>query len=281
MKNLLRKNLYIIGGTVILAIGVEYFVYPLHILAGGSAGIAVALYPLFHIDQTLMANLIVLGFLILGYFILGRDFFFSSVLSSIVFTVLTTVLSPYVQAPQISEAMSAFYAGLLSGAGVGLVMKAGGSTGGTDVPELILHKITGLKVSTVALLVEGSIVLLGIFSYGLEAALTGLICVMVSSYTMDRILTMNGAPSKSVQIVSDSYREISQAIQQETGRGVTLIPAAGGYQGTPRQVLLVVVANNQYGTLIDLVNRIDPHAFVITTDATDMHGEGFTYPSAE
>lgn len=280
MKNRMKKNLYIICGTVIVALGVEFFVYPLHILAGGSAGIAVALYPLLHINQTLMANIFVMGFLVLGLFVLGREFFMSSVLSSVLFTVLTTLLSSHVTAPDISPAMSAFYAGLMSGTGIGLVMRAGGSTGGTDVPELILHKITGIKLPTIVLLFEGSIVLLGVFSYGIEAALTGLIAVMVSSYTMGRILTMNGAPSKSVQIVSEHHKEIGEAIQTELNRGMTLIPAAGGYHGEAREILLVVVANSQYGTLIDIINRIDPHAFVITIDASDMHGQGFTYPAA-
>jgi uncharacterized membrane-anchored protein YitT (DUF2179 family) len=175
--------------------------------------------------------------------------------------------------------LASFYAGLF-GVGIGLIMRAGASSGGMDVPPLILHKLTGAKISTLVVITDGLTVLLGIVAYDLNAALVGLISVFASGAGIRYVLEAGqGASAKSVQIISEHYREITEEINKELDRGVTLIDAQGGYSSQPKKVILCVVSERQYARLLSIIRQTDEHAFVITTDASDMHGEGFTYSS--
>ena len=284
-KNLTKKILnllLIVAGTFVLTVSVEFFILPYRILSGGVAGIAVALEPFFHIDTTLFANLLTVVLLVVGGIFLGKTFLMNTVLSSLLYPVFTTLLSHWVGVVPITihPMLASFYAGLLGGIGIGLVMRADASTGGMDVPPLILNKVTGLKVSTGVLITDGLTVLLGIVAYDINAALLGLVSVFASTVAMDKVLSIGaGANAKSVQIISEHWQEMADAIQAELDRGVTLIPGYGGYQHAEKTVILCVVSARQYNRLLEIVRRIDEHAFTITTDAADMHGEGFTYSS--
>ena len=102
------------------------------------------------------------------------------------------------------------------------------------------------------------------------------ISVWGTSFGIDKMLTLGGGNAKAVQIISEAHAQINAAIQSELDRGTTLSDATGGYTGAPRKVILVVVEKKEYPKLLELVNRIDENAFMITSDATDVHGEGFT-----
>lgn len=277
-KNLRNTGITIVG-TFILALSLEMFIIPFDILSGGVAGISVALYPVFHINITLMANILILSLLAVGGIFLGKEFFINTCISSLTYPVFTTLLMHRVPIPEISQALAAFYGGLLGGIGVGLVMRTGASTGGTDIPVLILHKLTGISISGLALAIDGLVVLLGWAGYGLSSVLIGMISVFSCSFAIKEILSMNGVSSKSVQIISEQWQKILERTSAELERGATLFTAQGGFRGEEKKVLLIAVSDRQYPILIDMINEIDPHAFVITTDASDMHGEGFTYPS--
>ena len=276
----LRDLLLITAGTFILAVSVEYFIIPFNILSGGVAGIAVALEPIFHIDETLFANVTMISLLIVGRFFLGREFMRNTIISSLMYPVFTTLLSKYPVEIAIDPVVAAFYSGLLGGAGISLVIRTGSSTGGMDIPPLILHKLTGVKISTLVMITDALTVLLGVVAYDVAAALIGLISVFSSGYAIDKVLSFGtGVDSKSVQIVSSEWETIKCRINKELDRGVTILEGRGGYTGEHRPVVLCVVSAKQYNHLLDIINEVDSKAFVITTDASDMHGEGFTYSS--
>ena len=282
MKKLINV-LFVVTGTFILAISVEFFILPYHILSGGVAGVAVAFEPFFHLDETLVANTLTLALLIVGTLILGKQFGIDTILSSFCYPVFTTALS-YV-APMIpihiEPFLASLYAGLLGGVGIGLVMRAGASTGGMDVPPLIAHKLFGVKVATGVMVTDGITVLLGVLAYGIDAALIGLISVFASGIAIDKILPFGaGSNAKSVTIISEKWKEIADVIMRDMDRGVTFLAGEGGYQMDKKKVILCVVSAKQYSQLVEIINQIDDRAFTITTDASDMHGEGFTYPSA-
>ena len=181
-----RNILLIIIGTFFLCVSVQMFILPFNILSGGVAGIAVALEPFFHIDKTLAANGMTVGLLLVGSLFLGKEFFVTTVFSSLLYPVFNEILSRTLIIPQIEPFLASFYGGLLGGIGVGLVIRAGASTGGMDVPPLIIHKLTGIKVSILVLITDGLTVLLGYFGYGIEAVLIGFISVFVTSYAINR-----------------------------------------------------------------------------------------------
>lgn len=280
-----RKNIanliLIITGTFMLCLSVEAFILPYNILSGGVAGIAVALYPVFHINTTLLANLLTVVLLGLGGVSLGKKFFFSTALSSLLYPLFNELLARTLFVPETEPLLASFYGGLLGGIGVGMVMRAGASTGGMDIPPLIIHKFTGIKVSTLVEVVDTLTVLLGVFTYGIPAALVGLISVFSTSWAIGRVLSFGaGQSSKSVQIISDKWQEIASDITTELNRSATILNATGAYSGEEKKMLIAAVSSRQYSRLLEIIERHDKKAFVITTDATDMHGEGFTYYGA-
>ena len=266
-------------GTFILAVSVEYFILPYDILSGGVAGIAVALEPFFHIDKTLAANGLVIGLFVIGALILGKQFALNTLLSSLAYPVFTTLLARHPVELTIDPVLASFYAGLLGGAGIGIVMRTGASTGGMDIPPLVLHKLTGIRIASLVMITDALTVLLGVIAYSLDWALIGMVSVFASGVAVDRVLQWGQGNSKAVQIISDDWMEIKEEINRRIDRGTTIIDVKGGYQMKDRKILLCVVTARQYGALMEIIHDIDPKAFVITMDAADMHGEGFTYSS--
>ena len=278
-KNRLKDWGFVVAGTFLLAVSVSCFILPNDILSGGVAGIAVALSPLLHIGKTAIANALMIILLISGTAVFGREFFINTALSSLLYPVFNLFLGYVTEPVEMEPLLAALYGGLIGGAGIGLVIRTGASTGGMDIPPLIIHKLTGIKVSTLVMIVDGLTVLLGYFVYGLNAALIGLITVFSTSWALGKILTLGGTVSKSVQIISDEWQSISDVILKKLDRGATMFDAVGTYTGQNRKVILCIVHEKEYPSLIEEVRSIDPKAFIITTDATDMHGEGFTYPA--
>lgn len=275
-KKQIINSITVVVGTFILAIAVETFIIPYRILSGGVAGIAVALQPLLHVSATLIANSVLIILLIIGGFILGKEFLKNTVLSCIAYPIFTSILSGRVNVV-VDPILASFYGGLIAGAGIGIVLKTGASTGGMDIPPLIINKLTGIKLSTLVLITDFLTVLLGLFVYDLSAVLLGLVSVFMTSVAISKVLTINGTVSKAVQIISVKYEDILKEIDAQLERGATLLQGYGSYTGEEKRIILCVVSERQYGTLIEIVKEIDPSAFIITTDATDMHGEGFTY----
>ena len=275
-KKQIINSITVVVGTFILAIAVETFIIPYRILSGGVAGIAVALHPILHISATLIANSVLIILLIIGSFILGKEFLKNTVLSCIAYPIFTSILIGRVNVV-VDPILASLYGGLIAGAGVGIVLKTGASTGGMDIPPLIINKLTGIKLSTLVLITDFLTVLLGLFVYDLSAVLLGLVSVFASSAAISKVLTINGTVSKAVQIISVKYEDILKEIDAQLERGATLLQGYGSYTGEEKRIILCVVSDRQYGTLIEIVKEIDPSAFIITTDATDMHGEGFTY----
>lgn len=275
-KKQIINSITVVVGTFILAIAVETFIIPYRILSGGVAGIAVALHPILHISATLIANSVLIILLIIGSFILGKEFLKNTVLSCIAYPIFTSILNGRVNVV-VDPILASLYGGLIAGAGVGIVLKTGASTGGMDIPPLIINKLTGIKLSTLVLITDFLTVLLGLFVYDLSTVLLGLVSVFASSAAISKVLTINGTVSKAVQIISVKYEDILKEIDAQLERGATLLQGYGSYTGEEKRIILCVVSDRQYGTLIEIVKEIDPSAFIITTDATDMHGEGFTY----
>lgn len=278
-KELVMDVLQIVLGNMILSIGIGVFVLPLSILSGGVAGIAVALEPFFHIEPALMINLLTVGLFLVGSLFLGKKFALNTILSAILYPTFLTFISHQVDMMYITDnaLLASIYAGVCVGVGVGLVFRTGSSTGGMDIPPLVINKYTGIPLPTLVLITDGLTVCLGILSYGLEAALIGLVSVYISSGMINKVLTIGGHEAKNVMIISNKHVEIMNKIHTEINRGATILQATGGYSGEAKPVIMVVLPYKQFPTLNKLVMHIDPEAFVVVSDTTEVQGLGFTY----
>lgn len=276
-NNRLINIILIILGNFILAFSVAVFILPYNILSGGVAGIAVVFNSLMGLNKEIVVNFLVIALFLIGWLILGKEFAIKTFVSSVFYPLFLSLIMDFMPVFEIDALLASLYGGLIAGVGIGIVMRTGASTGGMDIPPLILNKVTNIKVSTLVIIIDALTVMLGFLAFGLEEILIGFISVFATGYTIDKVLLFGGSISKSVQIISDNSDEIVSAIHNKLDRGTTLTEATGGFTGKKRIVILVVVSQNQYNELIDIVNSIDKEAFVITTDATSVHGEGFSF----
>lgn len=280
MKTLKQKGkdiVWVIAGNAVLALAVSMFILPYDILSGGVAGIAVALQPLIPLPVTLMVNILVVGLFVIGACFLGKEFAMKTILSSLIYPVFLTFFSGRVPVLDLDPILASLYGGLLGGTGVGMALRTGASTGGMDIPPLIVHKLTHIEIAKLVLITDALTVLLGAFTYGLEAVLVGFVSVWASSVAIDKVLMFGGQQAKAIQIISDQYEQIIEQIHSRLERGTTLIEAQGGYTHEKRKIVLVVITKNQYPALMEMVTAIDKEAFVIANDTHEVKGFGFSF----
>ena len=267
-------------GVILMAVGVNMFYDPTGMVTGGVTGLAIIL-------KEVTGNLIEGGiplwftntfinlFLFLGsYKILGKEFLKKTVFTTLMFSLALYVV-PVVDIAKGDYLLAAVFGSVLGGTGIGLVFSVASSTGGTDVLGAILHKyFRHYSIAQIIMVVDGAIVLLGALVYGIEAALYATIAVYLTSKVMDGILE-GFKFAKLAFVISDNYKEIANTIMIDMERGVTGLSARGMYSNAEKQMLVCAVSQKEIITLMDIVGKKDPKAFMIVTDAREVLGEGF------
>ncbi len=269
----------IVLGNLAIAIGVSFFILPSNILSGGVAGIAVALEPVFHIEPRLVINGLTIGLYILGAVLLGKQFALKTFVSTIVYPLFITVLGIWFADVRITSnpLLASIYGGIFVGTGIGLVYRVGGSTGGMDIPPLIINKYTHIPLSSLVMMIDGLTVLLGAIVYGIEASMIGLVSVWVCAQVINKLITLGAREAKNVLIISEKHDEVIQQIYQQIDRGVTILHATGAYTQQEKPVIMVVLYKKQFIELNRVIAAVDPEAFVIVSDVNEVQGRGFTY----
>jgi uncharacterized membrane-anchored protein YitT (DUF2179 family) len=167
------------------------------------------------------------------------------------------------------------FAGILIGVGIGMVIRAGASTGGMDIPPLILNKKKHLSVSLTMSVFDCMILLSQMIFSNKEQILYGILLVLIYTVVLDKVLLI-GRNQMQVKIVSDKYEEINQNIQEKMDRGTTLLGSEGGYMRQASYTVLTVISGRQLSKLNELVMSIDPQAFMIINKVNEVRGRGFT-----
>jgi len=277
MKEKIFSILEILLGNLLLAIGVSWFILPYDVLSGGMAGIATIVSALTGISDVIIIDVLDAVFFVAGALMLGRRFAVTTALSAVVYPLFLHLLSLWPLEIQCTQLLAAIYGGLLAGAGVGIVFRNGASTGGTDVAVLIAHKYTGIELSRLTLIADSVVAIAGLWIYGVEPLLVGLISIYVSSVAIDKTMLPKSNGAVALYIISDKYKEIGEFIHTDLYRGTTIIKGKGGYTSEERTIMLTVVGKNQYAKLAQFIPTVDPYAFIIVSDAKEVKGEGFTY----
>lgn len=282
MKNSILNIILILIGNFLLSVAITCLIVPNNILSGGLAGIAVALQPIFpFLDETTFISVATILLFIIGAISLGKEFLFKTLVSAISFPIFLHILEYLVGNQQFTDnpMLASIYAGALVGIGLGLVFRTNSSTGGVDILALLAEKYLKLPSHIGCMIIDGSIVILGITMYSIHDAMIGLLSVVVTSFMIDKTLSFGGQKAKSVLIISDLYEEILNRITSEIDRGATLLHGEGGYSRNGKEVILCVIESNQYPFLNKMISEIDPNAFLIVQDAQEVKGDGFTYYS--
>lgn len=276
--------LYLLIGPVFSALAITLFYTPAKISGGGSTGVGVIIYYLFGLDQGVTMFLVNVPLVIAGIIVFGlkyglKVFLGSSLLSF--YVSLINMIFHHNALLDVSEPtfilMSSIFGGLLMGLGIGITMKSGCNTGGTDILAQIISHYTPFSVGSVLLCSNAVVVACAGFILGLEPMLFSLVAMFVSSHAVNYVLVGVGTKlSKSVYIVSDKLsNEISERVTKELGHSGTKIKAEGIYTKKDVEMLLVIVPNNQLRKLIQIINEEDPKAFVFVQEAYQVLGNGF------
>jgi uncharacterized membrane-anchored protein YitT (DUF2179 family) len=259
-----------------LAVGIEMFAAPNHIVGGGVTGIATLLHYLFGLPIGTMSFVMNVPLLLIGFYKLGRMFIFRTlrtvVILSLVMDWCAVILPDYSGNPL----LAALFGGVLMGVGMGLVLLRGSTTGGTDIlVRLIRKKRPHMSFGTVILITDMAVIASAAIVYkSLETIMFGIVMEYCTTVVVDKIIGGYDARKLAI-IVSARWEEISRRILDELGRGATVLDAMGAYTRQKTGMLFCVVDSRQLVLLKRIVRRIDPQAFVIVSTATEILGEGF------
>ncbi len=277
----LLKKLYpiflVLAGNTIYCLGVVLFVLPTGLITGGTTGLGLFFEHSLKIPLGLFIPVFNILMFLLGALVLGKRFALTTILSTFYYPVIFHLLSVlFADVVLTADPMlSTLCAGILIGAGIGLVIQAGASTGGMDIPPLILNHLTGLSVSVGLYAFDFLILILQMFFSDTEQILYGMILVLIYSVVLDQMLLI-GKSRIQVKVISPHYEEISLTVQKQLDRGVTLFNSEGGYTREESFTVLTVLSKRELVVLKNLVAEIDPNAFLIISQVTEVRGRGFT-----
>ncbi len=283
MKNFVYDALGILTGSILMGFSVQYFAAPNNISIGGITGIATMLNFVtdgrFPIGLTALALNVPL--FILAAFLLGRSLFvktlIGTLLSSAFMDLFGWLFTRFDVAPYTSDVLiAAIFGGVIGGIGLGLIFLRGGTTGGVDIiSRLVKLKLPYMEIGKLLMIIEGIILIFTTIVYkNISCALYSIITIYLYSKFVDTVL-YGIDTGKSYLIISDKNREISAAIIQQLGRGVTLLKGSGAYTDTEKEVILTAVRNNETAKVREIVKAIDPGAFMIVFCTTETIGYGF------
>lgn len=274
----LRSLLMVLGGNLVYAFAVAMFILPTNLMSCGTTGIALFLNHYLNIPVSgfvLVFNVVMLA---LGWLVLGREFAATTVFSSFCYPILLEFMRRLLGEGGMTDSLllNALFGGICLGAALGIVIRAGASTGGMDIPPLILNRLFRIPVSVTLWSFDFCILLLQMFFHTGEDLLYGILMTLAVSVTMNRVMLM-GTSRTEIKIVSQKALEIRDGILSKVDRGVTLLHGEGGYLGTQTEVILSVVSNHELPKIEQLARSVDPGCFMIVSQVTEVWGRGFTY----
>ena len=279
----IKKYLILLVANFCLAIALAGFVKYGHIMTGGLGGISIFVehfFPDFKMSFIVSICSVVLFFI--GFLFKGKKFALKTLFGTIVYPLFVMIIELFLEnVPVLDYAqdtgMQIVYsviAGIFVGLGLGLAFKVGGSTGGVDIPAVIIAEKFHISIDKVVFVIDAIIIAIGIIPLGLMNVIIGLISNIVYTLVIDRVL-VGGKKSIFVQIISKENEKINEFIQTKLDRGSTYFNVQGGYKGDEHKLLEVIVYRREYSQLIDFIHSVDENAFVISLESKEVFGEGF------
>ena len=274
---LLRTALALLAGNALYSLTVVLFLVPSGLITGGATGIALAANRMAGLPVSAVLLAVNVVMLVVGWVLLGRRFAVSTLastfLSPLTLAVWERLFAGYVLTDDLF--LNTVFAGLGIGGALGLVIRVGGSTGGMDIPPLVLQKYFRIPVAASMTVFDLLILFAQAVSSPKAQVLYGVVLVFAYSIVLDKVILL-GSRRTEVKLVSARTDELRSAILSELDRGVTLLAAEGGYLRQPGQLLLTVISPRELPRLERLVHAIDPACFMIVSEVTEVRGRGFS-----
>lgn len=273
----LKKIATVLAGNTVYALAVSLFILPNGLITGGTTGLALVAHAKLGIPIALFIGVFNIIMFVAGAFVLGKAFALTTMISTFYYPFILGVFEKLSGNMVITQdrMLATVFSGLLIGAGIGMVIRAGASTGGMDIPPLILNKKWNLSISQTMSVFDCLILLSQMIFSNMEQILYGILLVLLYTMVLDKVL-MTGRNQMQVKVISNKYDQISQEIQRRMDRGTTLLASEGGHLRESSFAVLTVISGRQLPKLNDLVLEIDPNAFMIINQVTEVRGRGFT-----
>lgn len=266
----------IVFAIALIAVGVNMFLAPHEIAAGGLTGLAIIIEAGMGVDRSIVVYIGNGIVIVLTLIFLGREVFINTIIGAGLLPVAISIVPNY---NLVEDTMLAMVVGsVIFGIAVSILYKNRASSGGTAVPPLILQKYFGIKPSFGLFVTDGVVVVLSLFIFSVDSFFFAILSIFITMVVMGYI--ENGlSKKKRVHIISKHSDAIIEDIWREVGRGVTCIPTTGAYEKQELPMLMVTLESSDYRKLVDVVNKHDKDAFMVTDVVSDVHGKGFSYGS--
>ncbi len=276
-RKILLEYVVITIGSIIYSSGIALFLDPNNLAPGGVSGISIILSNYIPIETGTIIFILNIPIMILGFWKLGHKMMWRTLYCIAVNSVVVDgILAVYGQGATNDWLISAIAGAGLSGLGIGIIMKQGGTTGGADIVVRILRKKhPHIKTSALFSMLDCAVVALSAIAFqNLEIALYALIAVTVSAFVLDRVL-YGTDEAKLIYIISDKSNEIAKRMLDDLEIGVTFINGKGAYSGKEKEVIMAVMRKTLSPKAEEIVKTVDPQAFMIVSGATEIYGEGY------
>ena len=278
MKNCRWLSLLsILVGNTLYALSVLLFLLPANLMSSGTTGIALVMNQLFRVPLSEFIFVFNIAMLVLGWWVLGKQFAMTTVVSSVYYPLMLELLSKVIVDVQVTDniMLNVLFAGMGIGLSLGIVIRAGASTGGMDIPPLILNKQFRIPVSISLWSFDFVILMAQIAFHPLEDLLYGILLILTISFTLNKVMIL-GSSKTEIKIISSQADKIRDAILSKVDRGVTILHGEGGYLRHQTEVILSIVSNHELPKIEYLARNIDPESFIIVSRVTEVWGRGFT-----
>ena len=269
--------LFTVLGNTMLAFTICAFIVPQGFMLGGSGGIALTLQPFLPLRLSVLSAIINGSLFLLGWVFLGWQFAAKSLLSTVIYPIIMPVAELFTDEDPL---ICALYSAVLIGAGIGLVIRVGGSTGGMDIPPCILQKYKGIPVGKSLMFFDGAVILMQVCFKGIDGILYSLLILVLTSAMVDKTI-ISGEQKVGITIISPKIEEIRQTMLDHLDIGLSMLKIESGFEGVDQKPIYSVVYAKKYPEIRDEVLKIDPRAFIVAADVKNVNGVGYTLSRPE
>ena len=281
MKMNWRKSLEtiicVLLGNIALAVAVGAFIVPHGIITGGSTRIALTINHYIKGNLSVMIFIVNILLFILGTIVLGKKFALTTLVSTVVYPVFLSIVQAIPGITKLTDhiMLASLYGGAVLGLGIGLVVRVGASTGGTDILALVLHKWFHIPLAVFIYMVDFSVLLCQAFFSNSEQILYGILVLVVAAMALNRVMLM-GQSQIQLFIITEKYEEVKEKVLKEIDAGVTMVHIETGYGAKQQKGVLCVIPNRKLYSVNQVVQSVDPKAFITITQINEVRGRGFT-----
>lgn len=275
--HLIKNLLIILCGNFLYALGIAFFIIPSGLITGGTTGIGIFIHEITGFPLSVFILLFNILMFFIGLLFLGKNFALTTLISTICYPVLFHFIEPYSMRFTMTDDLflNTLFGGICIGCSIALIIRVGASTGGMDIPPLLLHKYFRIPISSSLYLFDCIILALQATFRDKDRILYGIVLVLVYTIVLDKLL-MVGTNKMQIKIISEKPLEIKERILHDLDRGITLIHGQTGYLERETEILLTVVSNRELYKAEKLIHEIDENAFVMISRISEVHGRGFS-----